>query len=299
MDWLQKVKKWNVTGMLFILPAVLTVLLLLIYPILSSIYFSLTSKNLIRLHYDMVWFDNFKFVLTNPKFYAAFVNSIKWTVFSIAGQLAVGFTAALALNRIPKFTGIYRIILIIPWAFPAIVIGLTWKWILNDVYGYLPNLLTNLGITDHNVNFLANPSFVFTTVVLINIWFGAPLFMVNILAALKTIPSDQYEAAQMDGANRFESFWHITLRHVRVVIGLLLVMRTIWVFNNFELLYLITAGGPSNITTTLPIFAFHTGWGLKQLGVASAITVILLMFLVGVCMLYFKLLDKWEKEDRG
>lgn len=294
----KRLKNFNMTGMLFILPSVLIVILLLIYPIFSSIYFSFTSKNLIRPFYDFVWLENFKFVLTNPDFYRAFGNSIKWTFFSITGQLLVGFAAALALNRIPKFTGFYRTLLIIPWAFPAIVIAFSWKYILNDVYGFLPNLLTSLGITASNINFLADPHLVFIIVVLINIWFGAPLFMVNILSALKTIPSEQYEAAQIDGASPFQVFWHITLRHVRVVIGLLLVLRTIWIFNNFDILYLITGGGPSDITTTLPIFAFKAGWGMKQLGVASAITVILLLFLLCVCFLYFKLLDKWEKEDR-
>jgi multiple sugar transport system permease protein len=294
----KKLKSFNLTGMLFVLPSVLIVILLLIYPIFSSIYFSFTSKNLIRPFYDFVWLENFKFVLTNPDFYRAFMNSIKWTVLSLAGQLFIGFTAALALNRIPKFTGLYRTLLIIPWAFPAIVIAFSWKYILNDVYGFLPNLLTKLGITEANINFLANPDLAFIVVVLINIWFGAPLFMVNILSALKTVPSEQYEAAQMDGASSFQVFWHITLRHIRVVIGLLLVLRTIWVFNNFDILYLITGGGPSDITTTLPIFAFKAGWGMKQLGVASAITVILLLFLLGICFLYFKLLDKWEREDR-
>lgn len=294
----KKLRAFNMTGMLFILPSILIVILLLIYPILSSIYFSFTSKNLIRPFYDFVWLENFKFVLTNPDFYKAFVNSIKWTFFSIVGQLFIGFSAALALNRIPKFTGFYRTLLIIPWAFPAIVIAFSWKYILNDVYGFLPNLLTQIGITDSNINFLSNPELVFIVVVLINIWFGAPLFMVNILSALKTIPSEQYEAAQIDGASSIQVFWHITLRHVRVVIGLLLVLRTIWIFNNFDILYLITGGGPSDITTTLPIFAYKVGWGMKQLGVASAVTVILLLFLLGICFLYFKLLDKWEREDR-
>jgi len=293
-----KSKRINKTGLLFVLPAMLIVVLLLIYPILSSVYFSFTSKHLIKARIDWVWLDNFKFVLTNKDFYIAFLNSIKWTVFSIAGQLLVGFATALALNKIPKFSGFFRTLLIIPWAFPAIVIAFSWKWIFNDVYGFVPNLLTKLGITDHNLNFFTDPSFVFGTVVFINIWFGAPLFMVNILSALKTIPMEQYEAAVMDGATPWQSFWAITVRHIRGVLGLLLVLRTIWIFNNFDLLYLITGGGPSDLTTTLPIFAYKAGWGMKQLGVASAITVILLLFLLTICLLYFRLLNKWEREDR-
>ena len=289
-----KIDKIN---LVFVLPAMLIVFLLLVYPIISSVYFSFTSKNLIRPYYKWFWFDNFKFVLTNPEFYHAFLTSIKWTVLSITGQLLVGFIAALSLNRIPKFSGFYRTLLIIPWAFPAIVIAFSWKWILNDVYGFIPNLLTQLHITKENINFLADPKTAFWIVLFINIWFGAPLFMVNILAALKTIPREQYEAAIVDGASSFQVFRYITIRHIRGVIGLLVVLRTIWVFNNFDLLYLLTGGGPSDLTTTLPIYAYKTGWNLKRLGTASAVTILLLLFLMAVCFGYFKLLNRWERED--
>ena len=289
-----KIDKIN---LVFVLPAMLIVFLLLVYPIISSVYFSFTSKNLIRPYYKWIWFDNFKFVLTNPEFYHAFLTSIKWTVLSITGQLLVGFIAALSLNRIPRFSGFYRTLLIIPWAFPAIVIAFSWKWILNDVYGFIPNLLTQLHITKENINFLADPKTAFWIVLFINIWFGAPLFMVNILAALKTIPREQYEAAIVDGASSFQVFRYITIRHIRGVIGLLVVLRTIWVFNNFDLLYLLTGGGPSDLTTTLPIYAYKTGWNLKRLGTASAVTILLLLFLMAVCFGYFKLLNRWERED--
>ena len=289
-----KIDKIN---LVFVLPAMLIVFLLLVYPIISSVYFSFTSKNLIRPYYKWIWFDNFKFVLTNPEFYHAFLTSIKWTVLSITGQLLVGFIAALSLNRIPKFSGFYRTLLIIPWAFPAIVIAFSWKWILNDVYGFIPNLLTQLHITKENINFLADPKTAFWIVLFINIWFGAPLFMVNILAALKTIPREQYEAAIVDGASSFQVFRYITIRHIRGVIGLLVVLRTRWVFNNFDLLYLLTGGGPSDLTTTLPIYAYKTGWNLKRLGTASAVTILLLLFLMAVCFGYFKLLNRWERED--
>src|SRR5690606_2583443 len=128
---------------------------------------------------------------------------------------------ALALEKVRRFSGLYRVLLIIPWAFPAIIIGFSWKWILNDVYGVVPNLLTRLGITDTNVSLLANPGTVVWVVLAINIWFGTPLFMVNILSALKTIPREQYEAARMDGASELQQFRFITLSHIRHVIGLL------------------------------------------------------------------------------
>lgn len=291
-------RKYDISKWMFVLPALLVVGSLLIYPICSSVYFSFTTKHLIKPMYSFVGFDNYKAILSDPSFYAAFFNSLKWTVFSLVGQVTVGFTAALALNKIKHCNGIFKTLLIIPWAFPSIVIALSWKWILNGVYGFLPNMLVQLGITSEIPQFLSSGSLVFPTLVLINIWFGAPMIMVNVLSALQTIPKDQYEAAQIDGARSWQSFKHITVPHIKMVVGLLVVLRTIWVFNNFDIIYLITGGGPANVTTTLPIYAYNMGWGAKLLGRSSAVTVLLLLFLMVVCVLYFKVLSKWEKENQ-
>lgn len=275
----------------------LVVMGLLFYPVVSSVVFSFTDKHLLRRDYEFIGIENFASVLQNAQFWAAFGTSIRWTVASIVGQVLVGFIAALALNSIRHLAGLYRTLLIIPWAFPAIVIGFGWRWIFNDVYGFLPNLLTSLGITEANVSFLSNPSTVFWAVLAVNIWFGSPLFMVNILAALKTVPREQFEAATVDGANVFQRFSYITMPHVKKVLGLLVILRTIWVFNNFELLFLLTGGGPAGLTETLPIFAYRTGWGLQQLGIASAVTVLLLLFLLALGALAFRLLRHWDRKD--
>lgn len=288
---------FNLAGVLFVAPSMLVVVGLLFYPVISSIVFSFTNKHLLRRDYDFIGIQNFVSVLQNAQFWSAFGISIKWTIASIVGQLVVGFLAALALNRIRHLTGVYRTLLIIPWAFPAIVIGFGWRWIFNDVYGFLPNLLTSIGLTEANVSFLSDPSTVFWAVLAVNIWFGSPLFMVNILAALKTVPREQFEAATVDGANAFQRFSYITMPHVKKVIGLLVILRTIWVFNNFELLFLLTGGGPAGLTETLPIFAYRTGWGLQQLGVASAVTVLLLVFLLALGALAFRLLNRWDRKD--
>lgn len=286
----------KIAGFCFLLPALLTVGLLLLYPVASSLFYSVTSKHLIKASYEFVWFENYIRILTDPEFWLAFLTSVKWTAASLAGQVLVGFTAALALNRIRRGKGIYRTVLIIPWAFPSIILALSWKWILNGVFGFLPNFLVEIGLCGAPPQFFTSGALVFPTLVFINVWYGAPLIMVNVLSALQTVPRDQYEAAQLDGASPWQSFVHITLPHIRVVVGLLMVLRTIWVFNNFDTIYLLTGGGPANLTQTVPIYAYNVGWGLKQLGRSSAVTVVLLVFLLIVCMLYFKLLDKWEKE---
>lgn len=288
----------NYTRWIFVLPALLIVSVLFIYPFLSSIFYSFTNKNLIMPNYSFVGLANYKAVLQDPKFWLSFGHSLIWTALSLLGQVLVGFLLALALNRVQRFKWLYKILLIVPWAFPTIVIAFSWQWILNGVYGYLPNMLVQLGLVDIAPNFLADRTWAFTCLVFINIWFGAPLIMVNILSALQTVPADQYEAAKIDGANMWQVFRYITLPHIKVVVGLLVVLRTVWVFNNFDIIYLITGGGPADATMTLPIYAYDMGWGSKLLGRSSAVTVLLFIFLLSICFIYFKIINRWEKEGR-
>lgn len=278
----------------FVLPALIIVGVLLIYPIFSSLYYSMTTKHLIRPSYDFVGLANYQAVLSDPNFFKAFLTSIVWTICSLAGQLIIGFTSALAINRVKVGKGVYRTLMIIPWAFPSIVIALSWKWILNGVSGFLPNILVQLGICSELPQFLSDNSLVFLTLIFINVWFGAPMIMVNVLSALQTIPQDQYEAAQIDGASKLQQFWHITVPHIKIVVGLLVVLRTIWVFNNFDMIYLLTGGGPANATTTVPIYAYNMGWGTKMLGKSSAVTMLLLAFLLLVCIVYFAIIGKYN-----
>ena len=290
-------KTRSYTKWLFVLPAVIVVAALFIYPIFSSLFYSMTTKNLIRPKYNFVGLKNYLDILSDPKFWAAFLNSLKWTVFSLLGQILVGFTAALALNRVNLFKGMYKTLLIIPWAFPSIVIAFSWTWILNGVYGILPNLLVKWNICESAPQFLTEKNLAFIVLVLINIWFGAPMIMVNVLSALQTVPQDQYEAAKIDGASTFQSFKHITLPHIKLVMGLLVVLRTVWIFNNFDLIYLITGGGPAGSTQTVPLYAYEMGWGTKLLGKSSAVTVLLFIFLMSVCIIYFTIMNGWEREE--
>lgn len=290
-------KKHNYTRWLFVLPALIVVLALFVYPISSSIYFSFTSKHLIKQDYQWVGLTNYTELLKDPQLWAALGNSVKWTVMSLFGQIFVGFTAAIALNHVKHLKSFYRILLIIPWAFPTIVIALAWKWILNGVYGFLPNLLMDMGITEGLPQFFVGSTWPFLVVVGINIWFGAPLIMVNVLSALQTVPQDQYEAARIDGARDWQSFLYITVPHIKMVVGLLVVLRTVWVFNNFDIIYLITGGGPAGTTMTLPIYAYNMAWTSKLLGRSSAVTVMIFFLLMAVCLCYFKVISRWEKEE--
>lgn len=189
------------TRWIFVGPAMLVVICLLIYPLLSTLMYSFTNKTMIRNDFDVVGLQNYIDILTDGDFYSAFGHTLLWTLFSVLGQLIVGFIGALALNRVQNKVAknLFRIFAIIPWAFPAIATAMTWKWLLNGIHGFVPTLLRDLGITPELIQFLSDKNLVLPTLIFINIWFGAPLILVNVYAALQTIPQDQYEAAQSTG----------------------------------------------------------------------------------------------------
>ena len=231
---------------MFVLPAIIIVIALFIYPICSSIVYSFTNKNLIKPVFKFIGFKNYAEVLKDTGFWIAFFNSLKWTVLSLIGQIAVGFTAALALKRIKVCKGVYKTLLIIPWAFPSIVIAFSWKWILNGVYGFLPNVLIKLGICETAPQFLTSGTMAFITLVMINIWFGAPMIMVNVLSALETVPKDQYEAAQIDGAGSIKRFVKITLPNLMPTLFTVTVLSLLNSFKVFREAYLIAGSYPDD-----------------------------------------------------
>lgn len=179
-------KDRNLTRWLFVAPAMLVVLCLLVYPLCSTLLYSFTNKTLIKSTYAFKGIDNYIKIFADPAFGKAFLTTLVWTFFSLTGQILIGFSAALALNRIrnPIARPIYRICMIIPWAFPSIAIALVWKWMLNGIQGYIPTMLMKLGLSDGMLQFLSDPKLVLPTLVFINIWFGAPMIMVNVYAAL-------------------------------------------------------------------------------------------------------------------
>ena len=277
---------------IFIAPAMVLTIVLLAWPICMSIYYSFTNKSLLG--------SNYVSVLQNSEFYISLWNTVVYTVLSLSLQLLFGFIVALALNRITRFKGLFRTLCLIPWAFPMIIVSFTWSYLLNDIYGIVNGKLLAWGIVSQPIQFLADPKLAMITVSLINVWFGVPLFAINILASLQTIPKELYEAAEMDGATVWQRFRFITLPFVRVVVGLLIILRTIWIFNSFDLIFLLTGGGPGVSTQTMPIFAYRMGWTLYSLGRSSAVTILLLIILAVACTIYFKVLDHWESEvDQG
>lgn len=284
-------------GFLFMLPVLILVAYLLIYPVVTSLYISLTNRHLLRQGYTFVGLENYRQVLADRELWETLANTGVWTVGSLTFQLLLGLVGALLLNRRMTLQWLWRMLIIVPWAFPPIVIAFTWQWILNDLYGVLNHVLMALHLVDVPLLFLGSRNLAMPTIIGVNTWFGFPFFLLAILAALQGIPETEYEAARIEGANAWQTFCHVIFPRIRFTLGIVLVLRTMWVVNSFDFIFLLTGGGPGTTTETLPVFAYFTGWRRYFLGQASAICVILLGILVLSSWFYFRLFQLSHVEE--
>jgi multiple sugar transport system permease protein len=295
-----KLRDWidDRLAIVFLIPGLTCLMAVIVYPVVYNVVVGFTDASLMYPGWNYVGATNFELTFSDPQFWTATVHSIVWTVVSVAGQLLLGLCAALALERVTVGKTTLRLMLIVPWAFPSIVMAFAWKFMLDPLYGAMNYVFMVLGFIDTPQQWLGSPEYAMPTVILMNIWFGFPFMMVSIVAGLQTIPQEFYEAAEMDGASSFQTFWYITLPSLWRVIATLVILRTIWVFNNFDFIYLTTGGGPIDVTTTLPIYAYNVGWQQYDLGRMAAVALIMMVMLGLILMVYAQLLGS-QKNSGG
>jgi len=276
-------------GYIFLIPGILCLLLLVAFPVLVTIWQSMTNLTFLRKsNPKFVGLENFRYLFKQQETLVGLKNSIIWTVLSVSLQLFLGFLFAQLLHRITRGKGFFRTALIIPWTFPAIVMAYTWRWMLDPAYGIINQLLYNLGIIKQYTAWFSLKGSLFVAIIM-NVWFGVPFMVMAIYAGFKTIPDEYYEVAKIEGTNYFQELKYVTIPCLKRIIGIILVLRTIWVFNNFDFIYLTTAGGPGYMSQTLPIYSYKMMWKNTHTARASAISVILLIFVAIFVVLYFKL----------
>lgn len=284
-------------AVVFLMPGVFLLLLILTYPILSNLVLSTTDAHLLYPKTHWVGLQNFRTVLRDPDFWNAARNSVVWTVGSISLQLVLGLVAALMLDQKIRARGVFRSLMIIPYAFPPITMALLWKWMLNSMYGIYNYILVWFGILPHPISWFLDPTLAMVTAIGVNVWFGYPLMMLAILAGLQTIPRDFYEVAEIEGASYPQTLRYVILPNVAKIIGIMVVLRTIWVSNSFDLLFLLTGGGPITATETLPLYIYRTGWQVYQIGRTAAIGVLLFAMLGLLITFYFRVM-RLEEDGR-
>ncbi|WP_293858337.1 carbohydrate ABC transporter permease [uncultured Alsobacter sp.] len=278
-----------VTPYLFLLPALLVTLAVVLVPVAQTMWMSLHDYVLFRpKNVPFIGLGNFARLLKDEVFWISLANSAWWIGLVVSLQFALGLVTALLLNQSFWWRGLARGLIIIPWALPSVIIGLTWTWMYDFNVGVLNDVLLRFGIVEKPVAWLAQPGTAFYSIVLALIWQGFPFFAVTILAGLQTIPDELLEAAEIDGATRFQRLRSVILPSIAGVIGTALLLRTIWVANSLDVILVMTGGGPGFATHTLPLYAFLKAYSGMEFGYGSALALVLTLLLLAVVFVYVR-----------
>ncbi len=272
-----------------VLPYLLIIVLLFVYLIGSNIYSSFTTEE------GAFTLQNYSSVFTDPVVGRSMINTVVWVIGSVLGQLLLGLLVALLLNESTKGQIIFRsIILILPWATLDIVAGVMWKWMYNDMYGVLNDVLVKMNIINDYIPWLATENMAMISVIIANIWKGFCLSGMFFLAGLQTIPPDLYEAAEIDGANSIRRFWRITIPQLKPVIMTTLMLTVIWTINYFPLIYIMTGGGPGYGTETVVTYIYKLGFRFLEFNKAAALSNILFVAIFAIAFVFLRSIAKEE-----
>lgn len=273
----QKEKK---LAIILIAPVVLYLVLVMGLPLLWAVYTSLTDKVIGAAEVNFIGIANYIDIIKDSVFQKALFNTFIFAFFAVIGKVVLGVIMSLTMNQPVRGRGIMRVAMILPWTIPTIVSVFAWQWIYSDVGGALNRILMVLHITDHQMGWLSTTSMAMFSVILVNIWRGTPFIAISVLAGLQNISPDLYEAASLDGANVIQRFFYVTLPSVKNVIILSAFVTTIWTLNDFEIVWLMTRGGPSHATELVSTYSYIQGFMNSDIARSIAASLILVPILV-------------------
>lgn len=273
----QKEKK---LAIILIAPVVLYLVLVMGLPLLWAVYTSLTDKVIGAAEVNFIGIANYIDIIKDSVFQKALFNTFIFAFFAVIGKVVLGVIMSLTMNQPVRGRGIMRVAMILPWTIPTIVSVFAWQWIYSDVGGALNRILMVLHITDHQIGWLSTTSMAMFSVILVNIWRGTPFIAISVLAGLQNISPDLYEAASLDGANVIQRFFFVTLPSVKNVIILSAFVTTIWTLNDFEIVWLMTRGGPSHATELVSTYSYIQGFMNSDIARSIAASLILVPILV-------------------
>lgn len=281
-------------GLVMIMPAFLLFCGLIAYPLVHAFILSVHDTNTLTLQGSFVGLANYEAVLARREFWVSLGNSFIWTFGSLVGQFTVGIAIALLLNQAFAGRALAQGIVLMPYMLGSVVAVLIWQWILNDLYGIVDAKLMEWEITRMPIPWLNRMPHAMLTLIGIGTWKLFPFVVITILARLQTIPPQLYEAARIDGAGPFARFWDITMPQIRSVLLFLILLRAIWDIKEFDLIYLLTGGGPQIGTQTLPLMIYKEAFGQLHLGRGAAIAILMLGLMI-VMFLAYRAADRWDE----
>ena len=277
-------------------PAVLVTLAIVFFPMIQAAWMSLHDYILWKpKDFAFVGFKNFIAAFQDEVFWISLQHTVLWIGLTVPAQLLLGLATAMLLNQEFPWRPLARALIIIPWALPSVVIGLMWVWIYDSNYGVLNDFLLRIDLIQQSIPWLANPDTALFAIIVTLTWQGFPFFAVMILAGLQSIPKSYYEAASIDGASKFRQFWHITLPGISGVLVTAVLLRTIWVANSIDVIYVMTGGGPGYATYTLPLYAFIKARTNLDFGYGSSLAVLFTIMLLGVVIVYMRNVGRADK----
>jgi multiple sugar transport system permease protein len=276
--------RYALLGLLLIAPTLLIFCAVILYPLCSAIYLSLFSIYTPTLQGPWVGLANYVDILGSADFWSSLWATCLWTGGTLSVQMLAGIGMALLLNEKIVLRSLARSLVLFPYFISTVVAVLVWRWLFNDLYGMLNHLLIAAGVIDMPMNWLGVMPNALLSLIFIGAWKYFPFVAIAVLARLQTIPTALYEAATIDGAGAWSRFWDVTLPQLRDVLGVIILLRTIWDFKEFDLIWLLTGGGPINHTRTLPLLVYQEAFGLNQMGRAStyavAMMAVMLVFMI-------------------
>jgi len=276
-------------GVLFMLPFIVTAGLFMVWPVVEAVRMAFLAYNPLRP--DMVRYvglANFERIFADPLFYESFWQALVWTGWSIVLQTVLGVGLALLLHVPLPGIAAFRGLLLFPYIVPTIVVALNWRWIFNSEIGVVNYALLSAGLIDQNIAWLSTPTMAMASAIALNVWKYTPFVVICVLARLQTIPTELYDAAKVDGAGWFRRLFDITLPMLKEVLVVVIVFRTIWTFNKFEEIFLLTRGGPGTSTFNLAVYAYEQGMANLRLGVAAATGVVMIVLLMVGTVIYVR-----------
>lgn len=274
-----------------ILPATFVVFGVVLYPIIRTLlmsFFNIDSP--MPGKYPFVGLDNYLKVFKNPAFYPVLQHTLYFTLVSTSLELVLGIGVALLLNAPLKARWFWRSLVVLPWALPTIVNGALWRWIYNGQYGALNGLLSALHISNSPHYWLGSPFLALNMVIIADVWKNTSIVAFFVLAGLQTIPHDLYEAARVDGANAWRSFLRVTLPLLRPSIAIVLILRTIEAFKVFDIIYVMTGGGPASGTQTIAFYTYQQAFSNQLFGYGSALAYLIVLAVFALAMVYLRIL---------
>ena len=277
-----------------IAPAAIYILAIVAWPLVETIRLSFTNSSLAG--EDYIGLENYEKMLGSKKFNKIVIRTFIWMFLSVSLKLIVGLIGAVLLNAKLPGRGMFRVLIMPPWVVPIAIGMLGWLWLYNGYFGIIAGVGMKTGILDGPFGFLAYKQSAFISTIIADVWVGTPMVTIFFLAAMQGVPKDLYEAAYCDGASRWHRFFKITLPQITPVIITMALLSAIWTFNSFEIIWILTEGGPRGATTTLIIDTYKMALGNYKFGKGEARAVVVMILLTIFAAFYMAILLKINKK---